>query len=295
MSLLTEIFRNKARTFSLEVFPAKTPEGHAKLLETLKGLCALKPDFISCTYGAGGGSRERTLEVVQHIESVHGIAAMAHLTCVSHTRSEMTAILDDIRGRGISNILAMRGDPPKEQPDWKPGPEHFKYSSELVAYIRGRYQGDVAIGVAGFPEGHPLAADREADARVLREKVRSGADFVITQLFFDNKDYFDYVERLRRLGVQARVIPGVLPVTDYAALLRFCALCGATVTPEVRGIFEPLAGDPQATLKAGIAYAIRQCRALLEGGAPGIHLYTLNRIHPTDAILGAIRPPTGSS
>lgn len=289
MSLLTDVFRQKSRTFSLEVFPAKTPEGHTKLLETLKGLCALQPDFISCTYGAGGGSRERTLEVVQHIESVYGIAAMAHLTCVSHTRKEMTSILDDIRRRGISNILAMRGDPPKDQPDWKPGPEHFKYSSELVAYIRGRYKGDVSIGVAGFPEGHPLAVDRKLDAEVLREKVRAGADFVITQLFFNNEDYFDYVRRLRALGVQARVIPGVLPITDYEALLRFCGLCGATVTPEVHEIFKPLSGDAPRTLEAGTAYAIRQCRALLDGGAPGVHIYTLNKVHPTDTILAAIR------
>ena len=239
--LLVDLFKNRSRTFSFEVFPAKTPEGYVKLLETLKSLCALKPDFISCTYGAGGGSREKTLDIVEHIQNSHGIAAMAHLTCMAHTREEIKNILDDINHRGIKNILAMRGDPPKDHPDWAPGPENFRYSCELVAFIRDYFGRCCSIGVAGFPEGHLLAPNRQMDVQYLKEKFRSGADFVITQLFFNNEDYFDYVKRLRDVGVTAKVIPGVLPITDYQALLRFCAVCGTTITPEVHAIFKPTA------------------------------------------------------
>lgn len=287
--LLADIFKNKSRTFSFEVFPAKTAEGHAKLLETLKGLCALKPDFISCTYGAGGGSREKTLDIVEHIQNSHGTAAMAHLICMAHTREEIRGILADIKHRKIKNILAMRGDPPKDNPIWVPGPDNFRYSCELVEFIRDYFGTDCSIGVAGFPEGHLLAANRQMDIQYLKEKFKSGADFVITQLFFNNEDYFDYVRRLKDLGVNARIIPGVLPITDYQALIRFCTICGTTITPEVHSIFKPIANDPVATMLEGIDFAIRQCGSLLDGGAPGIHFYTLNKIHPVDTILKALR------
>jgi methylenetetrahydrofolate reductase (NADPH) len=290
MSLLTEVFKSHERTFSFEVFPAKTPEGHLKLLNTLKELCLLKPDFISCTYGAGGGNREKTLDIVEHIQKSYGVPAMAHLTCVLHTKTEIKAIVDNIRHRNIKNILALRGDPPKDNPDWKPGPDNYRYSSELVAFIRQHLGDDCCIGVAGFPNGHVLAPDRQLDAQYLKEKINAGADFVITQLFFDNKDYFDYVRRLRALGVKARIIPGVLPITDYNALIRFCDVCGEKITPEVHAIFNPIKEDLIKTKEAGIDFAIRQCRALLEGGAPGIHFYTLNKIHPVDVILKELRP-----
>lgn len=287
--LLVDLFKNRSRTFSFEVFPAKTPEGYVKLLETLKSLCALKPDFISCTYGAGGGSREKTLDIVEHIQKTYDIAAMAHLTCMAHTKEEIKNILDDINHRGIKNILAMRGDPPKDRPNWEPGPDNFHYSCELVAFIRDYFGTSCTIGVAGFPEGHLLAPNRQMDVQYLKEKFRSGADFVITQLFFNNEDYFDYVKRLRDVGVTAKVIPGVLPITDYQALLRFCAVCGTTITPEVHAIFKPTTDDPIATMEAGIDFAVHQCRSLLDGGAPGVHFYTLNKIHPVDTILKAVR------
>ena len=286
---LTDIFKDRPRTFSFEVFPPKTPEGHIKFLETLKSLCALNPDFISCTYGAGGGSRDKTLDIVEHIQKTYEIAAMAHLTCVSHTVTEIKDILEDIHRRKIRNILAMRGDPPKDDPDWQPGEGDFKYSSELVAFIREHFKKDFSIGVAGFPEGHLLAPNRQMDVQCLKEKFKSGADFVITQLFFNNEDYFDYVRRLRNAGVNARVIPGVLPITDYQALIRFCTVCGTTITSEVHSLFKPIADDPVAMMKAGIDFAIRQCQFLLDGGAPGIHFYTLNKIHPVDTILKAVR------
>lgn len=286
MTLIRDIFQKKAETFSFEVFPVSTIEAYARLLKTLERLSALGPDFMSCTYGAGGGNRDKTLDVVEYIQSAHGVPAMAHLTCISQSRQDIEEILDQFERRRIENVLALRGDPPKDglvvQGD-------FRYSSELVAFIRRRFGPRVSIGVAGFPEKHPMAASAEADAEYLREKIRSGADFVITQLFFDNARYFDYVRRLRALGVESRVIPGVLPITDYAALVRFCERCGAGIPEEVHRIFKPLAGDPAQTVAAGIEFAVRQCRELLDGGAPGIHFYALNKSHPVDEIWARVK------
>ncbi len=289
MNTILSILQAKKKLFSLEVFPAQTPEGHEKLLVTLKGLCALRPDFISCTYGAGGGSRAQTLVVVEHIQKDHGIPAMAHLTCVLHSQKEIESILEDIDRRGIRNILALRGDPPKGQSAEAALTGDLKYSSELVAFIRAKLGNRVSIGVAGFPEGHILAKDKDSDARYLAEKVRAGADFVITQLFFENRLYFEYVERLKKLGVNVPILPGILPITDYAGLKRFCERCGAGIPKEVHEIFGPIAADPVKTLEAGLQFAVKQCRALLDGGAPGIHLYTLNKVHPSDTIFSKIR------
>jgi methylenetetrahydrofolate reductase (NADPH) len=289
MHKVTDIFQNKDRTFSFELFPPKTDSGYQQLLLTINELAALKPDFFSCTYGAGGGSRDKTFDIVEHIQTRHQIPAVAHLTCVCHTKEEIKNILIEIKRRGVCNVLALRGDPPKDNPDWKPGPENFKYSSELCATIRSSFNEHFSIGVAGFPEGHLLCPDRDQDAKFLKLKFDNGADFVITQLFFNNQDYFDYVKRLRALGINARVLPGILPITDYHALLKFSALCGATITDEVKHIFAPIADDKEKVAKAGIDFAIHQCRALVNGGAPGLHFYALNKLHPVADILQAVR------
>ena len=290
MKKLPEIFLNKPQTFSFELFPPKTPEGYEKLLHTISLLCKLKPDFISCTYGAGGGSREKTLEIVDHIQKTYNTIGVAHLTCVMHTKSQIKNILEEVKRRNVHNILALRGDPPKENPNWKPGPDNFHYSSELISFMRQNFGDYFGIGVAGFPEGHVLCPDRDEDAGYLKRKIDAGADFVITQLFFDNKDYFEYVARLRKLGIDRRVIPGVLPITDYNGLVRFCAACGASIPQKVHDIFKPIASDPEKTLEAGIKFCVEQCRQLLTLGTPGIHFYTLNKIEPVHTILKAIRP-----
>ena len=289
MKKITDLFKTKEKTFSFELFPPKTEEGFQKLLGTIEQLCTLKPDFISCTYGAGGGNRDKTFDIVQHIQEKHNCISVAHLTCVLHTKEEIKNILSDIKRRGINNVLALRGDPPQDNPNWTPGPENFKYSSELSAFIRQNFDGHFGIGVAGFPEGHLLCRDRDRDAQYLKIKIDNGADFVITQLFFNNQDYFDYVKRLRKIGVNARVLPGILPITDYNSLVRFCNLCGATVTDELKRIFEPIQADKEKTLEAGITFAVKQCRELLDGGAPGIHFYALNKYHPVDTILKEIQ------
>ncbi len=188
-------------TISFELFPPKTPEGSTKLLGTIEQLVGLNPNFFSVTYGAGGGSRDKTLDIVAHIQDKHKIPAVAHLTCVLHTKDEIKNILQAMKDRGIHQVLALRGDAPKDNPNWQPGPDNFKYASELALFIREEFGHHFAIGVAGFPEGHVLAANREADADIMRTKVEAGADFIITQLFFNNNDYVDYVARLHQRGI----------------------------------------------------------------------------------------------
>ncbi len=289
MDKIADILKKKEHVCSFEFFPPKTDKGFENLVRTIEQLAVFKPDFISCTYGAGGGNRAKTLDVVQHIQQQHKITELTHLTCVLHTKNEIRNILEDIRSRGIKNVLALRGDPPQDNPGWKPGRDNFKYSSELCRFIRDHFGNDFSIGVAGFPEGHILCPDKDRDAQYLKAKIDNGADFVITQLFFDNKLYFDYAARLRKLGVTAPIIPGILPVTNYQGLVKFCGTCGATVTEEVKKIFEPIQNDPEATIAAGVRFAVRQCRELLDGGAPGLHFYCLNKISPTDKILAELR------
>ena len=289
MKKITELFKEKPKTFSFELFPPKTDQGFEKLKETLTQLSQLKPDFISCTYGAGGGGRDKTFEIVELIEKKHTVIGVAHLTCVLNTKDQIKNILNDIQSRGIRNILALRGDPPQDNPNWQPGKDNFKYSSELCAFVRKHFGDSFGIGVAGFPEGHLLAKNKDVDAQYLKIKIDSGADFVITQLFFNNQDYFDYIGRLKKLNVNVRVIPGILPITDYHALVRFAKLCGASLTDEIKRTFAPIADDKDATMDAGIKFAIRQCQGLLKGGAPGLHFYCLNKASPTDVILKAVR------
>lgn len=285
MQRITEIFDTKEKTISFELFPPKTDKGFENLKKTVAQLAELKPDFISCTYGAGGGSRDKTLDIVEMIEKEHNTIALAHLTCVLNTKDQIKAIVEDIQSRGVKNILALRGDPPADNPDWQPGEDNFHYSSELCEFIRKEFGDEFALGVAGFPEGHLLCPDRDKDAEYLKLKIDNGADFVITQLFFDNQDYFEYTQRLKNLGITNRIIPGVLPITDWNALVRFTGLCGATITQELEDIFKPLADDKEATYKAGVEFAVNQAQQLLDAGAPGIHFYSLNKLQPTKDIL----------
>ncbi|MBF0522491.1 MAG: methylenetetrahydrofolate reductase [NAD(P)H] [Candidatus Omnitrophica bacterium] len=289
MKKLTDPFKEKPKTFSFELFPPKTEQGYQNLLATIKELNRLKPDFISCTYGAGGGNRDKTLDIVEHIQKEHRIPTVAHLTCVLNTKEEIRKIVEDIKSRGVQNILALRGDPPQDNPGWRPGKDNFEYSCELCAFIRKNFDGYFSLAVAGFPEGHILCKDRDKDAQYLKLKIQNGADFVMTQFFLNNNDYYGYVERLRKLNVNVRVIPGVLPITNYDGLVKFAAMNGSSIPEEVKKIFEPIRSDAEKTLKAGTDFAIKQCRDLLAHGAPGIHFYTLNKLEPTQEILGAVR------
>lgn len=288
--LLTDIFKQKEKTFSFEVFPAKTPEGDIKLIhEILKEFSILKPDFVSCTYGAGGGNRDKTLAIVEHIQKAYNIPAMAHLTCICHTKQEIHEIVKKIVSKGIDNILAMRGDPPKNNLNLVPGLDNYKYSSELVTFLRQEYKNKFCLGVAGFPEMHPLSSTKESDIKYLKNKIDCGADFIITQLFFDNQLYFDYVKSVRQAGITKRVIPGILPITSYDGLIKFCEGCKASIPEKVHKIFAPIKDNPEKIMQAGIEFAIEQCKELLDNGAPGIHFYTLNKVHPVKDIINIVR------
>ena len=289
MQLIRDIYAAKgvARTpvISFEFFPPKTEEGDRKLLEqTIPALLRTRPDYCSVTYGAGGSTREKTLRIVERIQRQHGLTAVAHLTCVCSTREQIRELLGQIRDLGVRNVLALRGDPPGGG-EFAPTSGGFEYSSELVAFIRE--QGDFCIGVAGFPEGHiACKAGKQADWRHLKEKIDAGADFVLTQLFFDNADYFEFREHLtRQHGVQVPLVPGIIPVLSGSQIKRFTALCGARIPAPLAARLDELGDDDAAVTEFGIDYATRQCEELLRAGAPGLHFYTLNRAHSTMRVL----------
>jgi methylenetetrahydrofolate reductase (NADPH) len=275
--------------FSFEFFPPRTDEGERNLRTALQTLAPLEPDFVSVTYGAGGSTRARTVELTRWIKQDLGIEAMAHLTCVGASREELHTVLDGIAAAGIDNVLALRGDPPRGQAEWKPHPGGLHYSTELAALISTDYR--FAVGAACFPELHPESPDLAHDLRFLKHKLESGVSFLITQLFFDNEMYFRFVEEARAHGIETPIIPGIMPITDVGQIKTITGMCGATI-PET--LLEQLelraeADDPTAVLQLGVSYATLQCAELLARGAPGIHFYTLNRSPATRAILSALK------
>jgi len=273
--------------FSFEFFPPKTDDGERNLRTALEALQPLEPDFASVTYGAGGSTRERTVEITRWIKGDLGIEAMAHLSCVGATREELHEILDTIAEAGIENVLALRGDPPRGETEWRPHPGGLRYSTELASLISERQA--FGIGAACFPEVHPDAPDLAHDLRFLREKVDAGASFLITQLFFDNELYFRFVEEARASGIEVPILPGIMPITDVSQIKTITGMCGATIPESLLEQLELRAGDPDAVLQLGVSYATLQCAELLARGAPGIHFYTLNRSPATRAILSALK------
>jgi methylenetetrahydrofolate reductase (NADPH) len=283
-----EIIAAKAEPiFSFEFFPPRTDEGERNLRETLATLGPLAPDFVSVTYGAGGSTRNRTVELTKWIKQDLGIEAMAHLSCVGATREELCDILDGLGAAGIENVLALRGDPPRGETDWKPHPGGLHYSTELAALISDGYP--FCIGAACFPEVHPEAKDMAHDLRFLREKVAAGASFAITQLFFDNELYFQFVDEARAIGIDIPIIPGIMPITDVSQIKTITGMCQATIPAALLDQLELRAGDPDAVLQLGVSYATLQCAELLARGAPGIQFFTLNRSPATRAILAALK------
>ena len=271
---------------SFEFFPPKTTEGDRNLLDkTIPALMPLKPDFCSVTYGAGGGTRDKTLMIVDRIQREHGLTAMAHLTCVDATRQEIGGVLAQARSLGIKNILALRGDPPGGNGEFKKTEGGFEFSYELVTFIREL--GGIGIGTAGFPEGHIACKEgKYVDWQRLQAKIGCGADFVLTQLFFDNKDFLEFRDYLTRaLRVNVPICPGVLPILGTAQIKRFTALCGARLPAPLLSELEKLGEDEEAVTQFGIEYASKQCAELLREGAPGLHFYTLNKVPATTQIM----------
>jgi methylenetetrahydrofolate reductase (NADPH) len=285
---LDQLCAAKPRTLSFEFFPPKNDRAWYTLEDAIEQLAPLGPDFVSVTYGAGGSTRAKTREVVEHIQAKTGITTMAHLTCVNATRADLHTLLDEYASAGIVNLLALRGDPPKGQERFVPTDGGCGYALDLIELIQGR--GGFAIACAAFPEKHPDAVSREADWANLQRKLEAGASLAITQCFFDAAPYRELVAHLAaRMGRIPRIIPGILPVTSFKALERFCAVCGASIPAALRALLEPLADDPVAVRRAGMAFTIRFCRELLAGGAPGLHIYALNRSTAAAEIVTALR------
>lgn len=286
---IRERFGDPRPLFSFEFFPPRDDRGVEALFDTVSNLKALGPAFVSVTYGAGGSTRANTVAITRRIKRETGIEAMAHITCVGHSREEIGELLDEYEDAGIENVMALRGDPPRGDCAFVPHAEGFSHADQLVAFIRRRK--DFCIGGAGYPETHPEAPSREEDLRNLRRKTDAGCDFVVTQLFFDERDYFDFAARARTEGIRAPIIPGVMPVTNIAQIKRFTRMCGAAIPQALLARLEAAAADPDAVIEVGIEHAVRQCRALLRGGAPGIHFYTLNRSLSTRKILAHLQGP----
>jgi methylenetetrahydrofolate reductase (NADPH) len=290
MRFIRDIFADarqaKRPVISFEFFPTKTAEGERTLLEkTIPALGELQPDFCSVTYGAGGSTREKTLAIVDRIQKRQGLTAMAHMTCVNATREDTESVLKQARDLGITNVLALRGDPPGGVGDFQKTEGGFEYSYELVRFIRE--MNGFSIGVAGFPEGHiAQTAGKHADWQHLKHKIDQGADFVITQLFFDNRDYFEFRDYLTSLGVTVPLVPGIIPIQSAAQIKRFVALCGAGLPASLVSELDKRGDDDEAAAQFGIEYATRQCEELLRAGVPGLHFYTLNKSGSTTQIVG---------
>jgi methylenetetrahydrofolate reductase (NADPH) len=284
---IDEIIAARRPTFSVEFFPPKTAETTAQLYETARELALLEPDFVSVTYGAGGSTRDGTVEITKALKDDLGYETMAHLSCVGETKEGLAATLDRIEAAGIENVFALRGDPPRGQEDFVQLEGGLGSAAELAAFIDSGWS--FAVGGACFPEVHPEARDLETDLSYLKTKVDSGAGFLITQLFFDNQVYFDFVRAARGRGIEVPILAGVIPVASFAQTKRICDLCDASIPGPLEAAFEAAGGDAEREFELGVAFAAQQCAELLIAGAPGIHFYALNKAPATRAVLGALR------
>ncbi len=272
-------------TFSFEFFPPKSEEAAIQLEKTISDLRGLHPSYVSVTYGAGGSTREKTIDIVTRIKQDSGIEPMAHLTCVGSTREEIGHILDRLLDAGVENILALRGDPPKGQTQFVAVEGGFHYANELVGFIRERYGRKFCIGAAAYPETHVECGSAAADLENLKRKVDTGVDFLVTQLFFDNRKYLEFVERARMAGITVPIVPGIMPILNASQVARF----GATVPAGLAAQLDRVGDHPDAVLELGVAHATAQCVELLHNGVPGIHFYTLNKSTATRNILAALQ------
>jgi methylenetetrahydrofolate reductase (NADPH) len=283
---IADLYRRGEPVISFEFFPPRTDAGFRSLYRTIEDLKQLGPGFVSVTMGAGGSTRSKTVELVIRIQQELGITAMAHLPCTGFERHEIGEILDSLAAGDVKNVLALRGDPPRDEEDFRHPVDGFDFASELTAYIAER--GDFTIGGACHPEVHPDAENAEVDLANLKRKVDAGSDFLITQLFFDNRKYFDFMARARRVGIEVPIVAGIMPITSVSGIRRMTALGGAMIPSDLDAELSRVADDDDATLEVGIEWTTAQCRELMEQGAPGIHFYTLNRSPATRRIYEAL-------
>jgi methylenetetrahydrofolate reductase (NADPH) len=284
---IADAFGSSRPAISFEFFPPKSDAAAAELLATIGTMRELAPSFVSITYGAGGSSRERSLDLVRRIKSELAVEVMAHLTCAGSSRAELHAYARDLAAGGIENVLALRGDPPRDGPGFVAHPDGLGHASDLVALLAADY--DFCVGGACYPETHTEAADPATDLNHLTTKVAAGAAFLVTQLFFENERYFAFVARARAAGITVPIVPGIMPITNYEQICRFTSLCGATIPPRLRTELESCKGDPKALVDLGVAFTALQCSDLLARGAPGLHFYTLNKSPAVRAVVAALR------
>lgn len=273
-------------TISFEFFPPKTDTGFTNLFSTIDELHPLHPSYVSVTYGAGGSTRQKTVDLVARIQAELQIRAMAHLTCVGHTADEIGAILDELWNKGVRNILALRGDPPAGQSQFVATEGGFAYANELVKFVAERH--DFCVGVAGYPEGHPQCLNRTRDLEHLKRKIDNGGCFVVTQLFFDNADFYRFREEARAMGIHCPIVAGIMPITNVGQIKRFVSMCGAKIPQRLLTKLEARENDPEAVFRTGIDYAINQCQDLLFNDTDGLHFYTLNKSKATVEICRAL-------
>ena len=279
---LADLYARPGLTLSVEFFPPKTDKGEENLFREIEIIKRLKPAFCSVTYGAGGSTREKTVDLVDRIHRECGLEVMCHLTVVGQSKDDARAVLKKLKKKGIQNLLALGGDPPQGMTDWKPHADGFHYAVELVR--EAKTLGGFSIAVAGFPEVHPRAESRSSDLKFLKEKVDAGAVAVITQLFFDNADFYRFAEDLRNLGVTVPIVPGILPVLSAPQVRRFTTLCCSKIPPRLEHQLAKVENDDDAAVEVGIEYATKQCEDLIKSGVPGIHFYSLNKSHSLQAI-----------
>jgi methylenetetrahydrofolate reductase (NADPH) len=283
---ITERLRSRTPFFSFEFFPPKTDAGVDALMATLSTLKVLDPAYVSVTYGAGGSTRNRSIEIAKRIKGELGIEVLAHVTCSGSTIGELRALFRELEAAGIQNVLALRGDPPRGAAAFEAIDGGFAHAGDLVAMLEREF--DFCIAGACYPEKHPEALSLHADLEALERKVNAGARFLITQLFFDNAHYFEFVARVRARGITVPIVPGIMPITNYDQIARFTAMCGATIPAGLRAELELRRDEPEAVAELGVAYATLQCVELLENGAPGVHFYTLNKSPATRAVVSAL-------
>ena len=279
---IRDLLKDK-RTISCEFFPPREADGIPNVLRAIDRVRAYQPDFVSVTYGAGGSTRAFTEEITMHIKRETGLEVMAHLTCVAQTREDIHGVLERLDENGIENIIALRGDPPQGQTDFVPVTGGFEHATSLIKHIRQNFQ----FGLAGacYPEGHVESSDLGKDIEYARLKVEEGADFLVTQLFYDNSHFFEFIDRAAKAGINVPIVPGVLPILTTAQIRRFTGLCGATIPAELDRQLEKYAGDDDAVRELGIEYATNQVRELWDSGVPGVHFYVLNRSYSVSKIL----------
>ena len=292
MSFFRNVWRSGHPVCSIEFFPPKTPETERQFLDTAEQLKDYGPDFVSMTYGAGGSSRDRSIGYGRRLRDDFGYEVLPHLTCVGHSRDDLRKILDDFEESGFRGIMALRGDPPKGAVEFEPHPDGLRYGTDLVHFIRESHPG-FDLGVAGYPETHPEAPTPEDDLRHLAAKVGAGADFVTTQLFFDNADFFRFVEGSRAAGINVPLLPGVLTAVSWKQVSRFCGMCGSRIPDELGRQLEAASGDAEAETEIGVEWAKNQIKELLEAGAPGFHLYILNRSKPALELMKRLTDELG--